>query len=151
MKKLIRLTESDLHSMIKESVISILEAVNTYTEKLIEEVLLNGGWYNLNNDEGYAIGIGYGCGTKKDFFSPYSSRLEYSYCIVTVEDIENIRIKLEERGYVFDDDNGYVHMVGKIRDSENTTTTKINPNSDPVGYYSDRLFKNSTDGNLHLF
>ena len=80
MKKLIRLTESDLHRIVKE-------AVNTYTEKLIEEVLLNGRWYDLNNDDGYEIGIGHGCGTKKDFFPPYSSRLEYRYCIVTVEDI----------------------------------------------------------------
>ena len=159
-KKIIRLTESDLHRIIKESVQRILnEGSNNYD--LIREVLFNGCFYNLKND-GYDIGVGYGCGNQKEFYYPNSERCEHSYCYVTTDEINQVVRDLENDGYEFErDEDGYVFMKGKREGFKpfvpmkpnpiKKSSEKINPNVDPVGYYSDRLFTQSKDGNLGLF
>ena len=159
MKKLIRLTESDLRGIIMESVKRIISEASNVSE-LIEDVLFNGEFYNPNNAGGYDIGIGYGCGTRKEFFSPHSERMEYSYCHVSVDEINQVVEELKERGYEFENSGEYVCMKGERRPFKPFIPMKprgdkrsgaINPNLDPVGYYSDRLFKNSDGENLHLF
>ena len=159
MKKLIRLTESDLRGIIMESVKRIISE-GYDVSKLIEDVLFGGHCYNTNNKDGYDIGIGYGCGTEKDFYHHGSSHMEYSYCHVSVDEINKVVRELESRGYEFKDDDGFVSMCGEYNGCKQFVPKKsrgyseggaINPNLDPVGYYSDRLFKNSDGGNLHLF
>lgn len=168
-KKLIRLTESEFNDIIKESVNKILtEALNNNVDsnKLIKEVLLNGQFVNLNNKEGYEIGVGYGGGTKKEFFYPYSESMEHSYCHVTVKDIINVIEELKNEGYEFERDDEYVFMKGERKPfkpfipynnkrkeikQNNDKTNYLNPNRNPIEYYSDKIFTNSKDGNLHLF
>lgn len=161
MKKLIRLTESDLHGIIMESVKRIINEGSNVSE-LIKDVLFSGHCYNTNNKDGYDIGVGYGCGTDKDFYNPGSSRIEHSYCHVSVDDINSVVRELEGRGYEFRDNGGFVSMCGerngfkpfvpkKSRCDSNSKGGSINPRTNPVGYYSDRLFTRSKDGNLNLF
>lgn len=159
MKKLIRLTESDLHDIIMESVKRIINE-GSDVSGLIRDVLFSGHCYNTNNKNGYDIGIGYGCGTDKDFFHPGSSSMEYSYCHVSVDDINRVVRELEGRGYEFKNDGGFVSMCGE-RDGFKPFVPKksrgyneggsINPRTDPVGYNGERLFNRSKDGNLNLF
>jgi hypothetical protein len=159
MKVVMNLNENYLHKVIRESINKVLnEAIDR--NGLIKDVLFNGELYNPNNAGGYDIGIGYGCGTEKEFFSPHSERMEYSYCHVSVDEINQVVEELKERGYEFENSGEYVCMKGERRPFKPFIPMKprgdkrsgaINPNSDPVGYYSDRLFKNSDGGNLHLF
>lgn len=127
--------------------------------KLIREVLFNGCLYSVNNTEGYDIGVGYGCGRQKEFYYPYSSALERSYCHVTTEEINAVVKELESEGYEFVYDEEYVFMKGErkafapfkpskphLKDKERVITAK----TDPVEYYCDRLFTECKDGNLRL-
>lgn len=128
-------------------------------KKLIEEVLFNGCLYSKANTEGYAIGTGYGCGNKKEFYYPYSESLEYTYCTVSVAEIEEVRADIEKRGWTFDVDGDYVMMHGERKAFKPFIASppianpehRLNPNTDPVGYYTERLFTKSKDGNLGLF
>ena len=126
------------------------------------EVLFNGCLYSVNNKEGYDIGVGYGCGNKKEFYYPYSQSMEHSYCHVTTEQINKVVEELEKQGYEFTRDEEYVFMKGERKpfkpfqpskphhlDTKRKTTP--NPNVNPVDYYSNRLFTNSKNGDLHLF
>ena len=133
---------------------------NTDVNDMIKEILLNGHLYNTNNQEGYDIGIGYGCGNEKDFYYPYSNKLEYKYCHVTVDQINKAVEQLEADGYEFERDGEYVFMKGErkafkpFQPSKSYSKPKElqpNPNTDPVTYYSDRIFTQSKDGNLNLF
>ena len=159
MRKLIRLTETDLHGIIMESVKRIINEGYDVSE-LIKDVLFSGDCYNTNNKKGYDIGIGYGCGTTKGFYYPYSESMEYSYCHVSVDEINKVVRELESRGYEFKNDGGFVSMCGEYNSRKQFVPKKprgyseggsINPRTDPVGYYSGRLFSHSKDGNLNLF
>lgn len=153
------LNENYLHKVIRESINKVLnEAIDR--NGLIKDVLFSGHCYNTNNKKGYDIGIGYGCGTTKEFYYPYSESMEYSYCHVSVDEINKVVRELESLGYEFKNDGGFVSMCGEYNSRKQFVPKKprgdkrggaINPNLDPVGYYSDRLFKNSDGGNLHLF
>lgn len=128
-------------------------------EKLIEEVLFNGCMYNTNNTDGYAIGTGYGCGNRKEFYYPYSQCLEYTHCLVSVEDIEEVRKDMEKKGWMFDIDGTYISMCGERKAFKPFVPNpriirherKLSPKADPVGYYCDRLFTQSKNGDLGLF
>ena len=159
-KKYLKLTESDLREIIKESVKRII-CENSDTNRLIKEVLFNGCSYDINNADGYEIGVGYGRGTKKEFYYPYSERLEHSYCHVTVDDINAVVKELEDEGYEFEHNGNFVSIKGEgggfhgeFKPSKPSLKNKDslpNANTDPVGYYSDNLFTKSKDGNLGLF
>lgn len=158
-KRLIRLDESYLHNIVKESIKKVLnEAVDK--DRLIQDVLFSGHCYNTNNKNGYDIGIGYGCGTDKDFFHPGSSSMEYSYCHVSVDEINKVVRELEGRGYEFKNDGGFVSMCGECDGFKPFVPNKsrgyseggsINPRTDPVVYNTERLFSSSNGGNLNLF
>jgi len=160
-KKLIRLTESDLHRIVKESINILLNESIVNHNDLIKDVLFNGDLYNVNNKEGYDIGVGYSSGTKKEFFYPYSERMEYSYCHVTVDEINKVVDELKNKGYEFEIDNeGYVFMKGErngfkpfvpMKPYNKKENNILSPSTNPVEYYTDKLFKDSKDGNLHLF
>lgn len=158
---LIRLTEKDLHGIVRESLNILLKEFSENHYNLIKEVLLNGCFYNVNNINGYDIGIGYGGGNKKEFFYPYSESMEYSFCHVTIDEINRAVKELESKGYEFEyEDEGYVFMKGERKGFNPFVPSKphfktqdkpLNPNTDPVGYYSDKIFTKSKNGNLDLF
>lgn len=134
MKKLIRLTDGKINKIVNESVIRTI-GKNVGNRSLIEEALFNGSIYNVNNEEGYDVGVG--CENIKEFYNTNSSAMEYSYCHTTVEDINVVVNELENMGYEFEHDcDGYVYMKGerkkpfkprKIKCSINGEVKNLNP------------------------
>lgn len=129
-------------------------------KKLIREVLLNGDFCDTNNDKGFDIGVGYGRGTKKEFFYPFSERMERLYCHVTIDEIKEVVEELKANGYEFEKEGEYIFMKGErkafkdfvpFKTQRKNVKNSLNPNTDAVGYYSDTLFTNSKDGNLKLW
>lgn len=156
MKKIVRLTESDLHKIVKESVNKLLiESSNN--SSLIREVLLNGDLVNINNNDGYIIGVGFGDGNIKSFFYPYSERIEHCYCHVSIDEIKNVIEELKNEGYEFEIDGEYIFMKGERKafkpfvPSKGVISKSRGKKVDTVTNYSNRLFSKSKDGNLHLF
>jgi len=156
-KKLIRLTESDLHRMVKESVKRILKEQTSNNDDLIMDVILSGDFVNINNSDGYDIGVGYGDGNKKSFFYPYSERLEHFDCHVSIDEIKRVIAAMQNDGYEFESDGNYVYLKGERKafkpfvPHKKSTRTSNNKRLSTVDKYVDSIFTTSKDGSLQGF
>ena len=157
-KQIIKITESDLHNIVNESLKMILKEQTNNYDNLIMDVILSGDFVNINNSDGYDIGVGYGDGNKKSFFYPYSERIERFYCHVSIDEIKRVIAAMQNDGYEFESEGDYIYLKGErkafkpfVPHKKSTRISNQNNKLNAVDYYSDRLFNKSNDGKLGLF